>query len=116
VTVTVVDDAPVLGQIEASLTFTPGDLLAAPQDLFEAPAVSDPDTASLSGGEIRRAYAAGGDANDQLTLRDTVVEAGGSNKFGIEVEGSAVYFYDNSSARTQIGTIDGTENGSGGQA
>ncbi|MBO9523325.1 MAG: tandem-95 repeat protein [Nocardioidaceae bacterium] len=98
VTVAPVNDAPSVGLEAAALTYTEGD---APTPFSPAGTVADPDSADFSSGTLTVDFSAGGQAEDQLAIRNQGTGAG-----QIGVSGATVTY-----AGTTIGTFSGGTGG-----
>ena len=97
-----VSTAPILKDLDRTITLFADDLTAAPQILDDAVAFSDPDTVNFGGGSLQIYFTAGETATDQLSIAtDATVSIAAST---VSVGGTAV------------GTIDATENGVNGAA
>ena len=88
VTVTAVDDAPVVSSLDSAVSFTSADLLTAPQLVFPAAQVEDVDSTDLDGGQIIVTYNSGGSVSDQLSLASS-----SDPDVGVEVIGTDIFIY-----------------------
>jgi len=86
ITVTAVNDAPLLTNIDANVGFTAAQMMAGPQILFADPDVTDVDSANLDTGVLTVSYASGATIDDQLSVFSSTLPE------QIEIDGTNVNF------------------------
>jgi hypothetical protein len=108
INVTPINDRPVLSGLSPSASFQENVVNAAPQMIDSDDTLEDPDNTRFTGGNVTVSYAAGGNSQDQLSIRN---QGTGSGQIGFS-SGTVTY------AETVIGTVptSGAGSGIGGQS